>query len=124
MKIVMPLRENNGPESKVTGHPRMAPYFAVVEIDGTRQVSLNIIENPYKGEEHRHEEHHQGGTQFFRFLEGLVPDAFISYNVGEGAFFRFREMGVKMYMPKGHTVKENIDAFIAGELKELAGPSD
>ncbi|MGC8661767.1 MAG: NifB/NifX family molybdenum-iron cluster-binding protein [Nitrososphaeria archaeon] len=124
MRIVMPLKENNGPESRVTGHPRMAPYFAVAEIDGAKQMSLNIIENPYKGEEHHEEHHHQGGTQFFRFLEGLMPDAFISYNVGEGAFFRFKEMGVKMYMPKGHTVKENVQAFTAGELKELAGPSD
>lgn len=121
----MPLKENNGLESRVTGHPRMAPYFAVAEIDGTKQISFNIIENPYKGEEH-HEEHHHagGGTQFFRFLESLMPNAFISYNVGEGAFYRFREMGVKMYMPKGHTVKENVDAFNAGELKELSGPSD
>jgi predicted Fe-Mo cluster-binding NifX family protein len=123
MRIVMPLKENNGLESRVTGHPRMAPYFAVAEIDGTKQVSLNIIENPYKGQHHE-EQHHEGGTQFFRFLEGLMPDAFISYNVGEGAFYRFKEMGVKMYAPKGHTVKENVDAFNAGELKELAGPSD
>lgn len=70
----MPLKENNGLESRVTGHPRMAPYFAVAAIDGTKQVSFNIIENPYKGEEH-HEEHHHagGGTQFFRFLESLMP---------------------------------------------------
>lgn len=121
----MPLKENNGLESRVTGHPRMAPYFAVAAIDGTKQVSFNIIENPYKGEEH-HEEHHHagGGTQFFRFLESLMPMLSFHTMWGKAHSTGSRKWGVKMYMPKGHTVKENVDAFNAGELKELSGPSD
>lgn len=30
----MPVRENNGLESKVTGHPRRSQYFMVAEVNG------------------------------------------------------------------------------------------
>lgn len=91
-------------------------------------MSANITENPYREEnshaDHNHEENQEGINQFFQFLVGLKPDALISYNVGSGVFFRLKELGIKMYIPKGHTVKENIDALKAGVLTEIREPSE
>ena len=127
MKVIMPVRENNGLESRVTGHPRMSPYFAAAEIKGDDLVSADIIDNPYREESHEghhHEGNHEGVNRFFKFLVDLKPDALISYNVGPGAFYRLKEIGIKMYLPNGHTVKENIDALKAGTLKEISEPSE
>ncbi|MEM0097365.1 MAG: NifB/NifX family molybdenum-iron cluster-binding protein [Conexivisphaerales archaeon] len=128
MKVIMPVMENHGIESRVTGHPRMAPYFAVAKINGDDPGTVDIIENPYKEENHHafhhHEGNHEGANQFFKFLTDLEPDVLISYNIGPGAFYRFREIGVKMYLPKGHTVKENIDALKADTLTEISEPLD
>ena len=121
----MPVKENNGFQSRVTGHPKRSPYFAVVEIENSAVKSLNIFENPYREENHHegnHEGHHRGMNQFFKFLMELKPDAIISYTIGPGAFYNFKALGIKMYAPKGHTVKENVDALIAGNLDEMKEP--
>ncbi|MGC9208805.1 MAG: NifB/NifX family molybdenum-iron cluster-binding protein [Nitrososphaeria archaeon] len=123
-RIVMPLRDNSGMSSRVTGHPGRAPYFGVVELEGDQVVSFKIVQNPYASEHDEHQEHHDGHMHggFFAFLVSLRPTAVITYTIGPGAFYRLKDMGIRIYRPKGHTVEENIRAFLSSELEELAQP--
>ncbi len=146
VRIVVPSKEDNGLDSRVTAHPRMAPYLIVVDVDDSGNVvSVKAIPNPYAGEEHeharghghlgrgegmRHDEHgyaygigHGGGAGFFRFLSSLRPDAIIAYTIGPGAFYNAREMGIKVYRPR-RTVGESVRALLAGELEEIREPNE
>jgi len=46
MKIVVPLKDNNGLESVLSDHFGRSPYYAVVEIFNDRVESIKIVENP------------------------------------------------------------------------------
>ena len=131
MRVIAPSKEDDGLDSRVTGHPRMAPYIIVVDVDGSGNVSsVRAVPNPYAGDEHGHEhghgeEHHGhgGGAGFFRFLSSLRPDAIVTYTLGPGAFYNMREMGIRIYRPR-RTVGESVRALLAGELEEMAEPSE
>jgi len=128
MRIFVPLRENNGLNSRVTGHPGRAPFYAVVEVDGDKIVSYQIYENQHakgENEEHEHRGHHEHGGHggaFLRIIFDQKPDAFITYIMGPGAFNVLKQMGIKIYLPKGHTLLESVEGLIRGELKEMREP--
>ncbi len=46
MKIVVPIKNNNGLESILSDHFGHSPYYAVVEIFNDRIESVKIVENP------------------------------------------------------------------------------
>lgn len=156
MRIVALSKENNGLDSRVTAHPRMAPYFIVVDVDDSGNISsVRAIPNPYAederehvhGHEHpgrggvggaEHDEHEHvhglgrglgrgggrgGGAGFFHFLASLRPDAVVTYTIGSGAFYRLREMGIRIYKPR-RTVGESVRALLAGELEEMLEPAE
>ncbi len=59
MRIVALSKEDNGLESRVTAHPRMAPYLIVVDVDDSGNVvSVRAVPNPYAGDERGHEHVH------------------------------------------------------------------
>jgi len=138
MRVIAPSKEDRGLDSRITAHPRMAPYFVVVDVDdGGNVTSIRSIPNPYAGDEHEHhhEEHEHAhgmgmgrgggmGMGFARFLSSLRPDAIITYTAGSGAFQRLTEQGIRIYRPKGHTVGESVKALLAGELREIEEPTE
>lgn len=121
----MPLKDNNGLNSRVTGHPGRAPFYALVEVEGDKIVNYQIYENQHATEEsehHGHHEHEGHGGFFIRTILDHKPDVFITYIMGPGAYNSLKQMGVKIYMPKGHTLEESINGLIKGELKEMKEP--
>ena len=125
MRVFVTLKDNNGLSSRVTGHPGRAPFYAVVEVEGDKIVSYQIYENKHAaevGEGHGHHEHGGHGGPFLRMVLELKPDAFITYTMGPGAYSALKQMGVKIYLPKGHTLQESVEALIKGELKEMKEP--
>ncbi|WP_174448481.1 NifB/NifX family molybdenum-iron cluster-binding protein [Conexivisphaera calida] len=59
MRIVALSKEDNGLDSRVTAHPRMAPYLIVVDVDDSGNiVSVRAVPNPYAGDEREHEHVH------------------------------------------------------------------
>ncbi|MGC9117124.1 MAG: NifB/NifX family molybdenum-iron cluster-binding protein [Conexivisphaera sp.] len=138
MRVIAPSKEDRGLDSRVTAHPRMAPYLIVVDVDDSGNVvSVMAIPNPYAGDERGHGHEHErsgrgeghrghgrgGGAGFFRFLSSLRPDAIVAHTVGPGMFHSAREMGVRIYRPR-RTVGESVRALLAGELEEVVEPSE
>jgi predicted Fe-Mo cluster-binding NifX family protein len=128
MRIFVPLKDNNGLNSRVTGHPGRAPFYAIVEIDVDKIVSYQIYENQHakeENEEHEHHGHHEHGRHggaFLRVILDKKPDVFITYIMGPGVFNALKQMGVKIYLPKGHTLQESVEGLLKGELKEMREP--
>lgn len=122
----MLTRDASGADSRVTGHPGMAPYYTIVEVQDGRIASIRHIKNEMAEkelEEHRaggHEHGHGHRNSFFmKVMEEERPDAVITYTIGPGAAFVLGSMGIKAYYPKGHTVKENVEALLRGELQAI-----
>ncbi len=127
MRVFVPLKDKNGLNSRVTGHPGRAPYYAVVEIEGDKIMNHQIYENQHAAEEseehhHGHHEHGGHGGAFLRIILDQKPDVFITYMMGAGAYNVLKQMGVKIYFPKGHTLQESVEGLIKGELKEMTEP--
>jgi predicted Fe-Mo cluster-binding NifX family protein len=114
-RILMPVEDEKGLDAKLAHHFGRAPYFAVVELD-EKQKPLKVKNEPNRSE-------HMGGAaghSHESFLE-LRPDIVVAYTMGPGALHAFQDAGVTVLQATANTVKDNIEAFKEGKLKELAG---
>jgi predicted Fe-Mo cluster-binding NifX family protein len=113
MKIIVPVDDKTGLEAKVAQHFGRAPFFTVAELDENRQIVIETEANT--GE-------HMGGTGHpHENLLALKPDVIIVQAMGPGGLQSFQNAGTTVLKAEGNTVKEVIDNFKDGKLKELAG---
>ncbi|MEM2741678.1 MAG: NifB/NifX family molybdenum-iron cluster-binding protein [Nitrososphaeria archaeon] len=111
-KIIVPLIEDRGLDSKIAEHFGRAPYFAFVELnDKGEVVSFKIISNVgehFGGQVHTHE----------NILE-LKPDAIIVYGMGPRGLSTFQSHGIAVFKAESDIVRDAIISYSRGELKEL-----
>ena len=111
-RIVIPVIENSGLESKLSEHFGRAPYFMVVEIDSKGEI-VNVEAIPNTSE-------HFGG--FGRPPDKILqlrPTALITYGMGPRALSIFQQARVAVLRANASTVREVIEAFKRNELEEL-----
>jgi len=111
-RIVIPVIENSGLESRLSEHFGRAPYFMVVEIDFKGEI-VNIEAIPNTSE-------HFGG--FGRPPDKILqlrPTALITYGMGPRALSIFQQARVAVLRANASTVREVIEAFKRNELEEL-----
>lgn len=111
-RIVIPVIENSGLESRLSEHFGRAPYFMVVEIDSKGEI-VNIEAIPNTSE-------HFGG--FGRPPDKILqlrPTALITYGMGPRALSIFQQARVAVLKANASTVREVIEAFKRNELEEL-----
>ena len=111
-RIVIPVIENSGLESRLSEHFGRAPYFMVVEIDSKGEI-VNIEAIPNTSE-------HFGG--FGRPPDKILqlrPTALITYGMGPRALSIFQQARVAVLRANAPTVREVIEAFKRNELEEL-----
>ncbi len=113
-RIVIPVEDGTGLEAHLAQHFGRAPNFAIVELNEKGQVSSVKIE-ANKGE-------HMGGVGHpHENLLTLKPDVIIASAMGPGGLNSFQNAGVTVLKAEGNIVKEIINAFNEGKLKELVG---
>jgi predicted Fe-Mo cluster-binding NifX family protein len=111
-RIVVPVVSDNGLESQIAEHFGRAPYFAVVELDESGNVS-NIKTVPNVGE-------HAGGMgQSHDHIVKLKPNAIVVYGMGPRGLTAFQDAGVAVLRADGNTVREVIAAHNEDRLQEL-----
>jgi len=111
-RIVIPVIEDSGLESRLSEHFGRAPYFMVVEIDSKGEI-VNIEAIPNTSE-------HFGG--FGRPPDKILqlrPTALITYGMGPRALSIFQQARVAVLRANASTVREVIEAFKRNELEEL-----
>ena len=111
-RIVIPVIEDSGLESRLSEHFGRAPYFMVVEIDSKGEI-VNIEAIPNTSE-------HFGG--FGRPPDKILqlrPTALITYGMGPRALSIFQQARVAVLRANAPTVREVIEAFKRNELEEL-----
>ena len=112
-RIVIPVEDQAGLDSKVAQHFGRAPYFAVIDLDEKGQAK-KIETLPNTGE-------HMGGTGHpHDILLGLKPNVIVAYGMGPGGLQNFRGKGVWVLKAVDATVKATLDSLRDGKLVELA----
>jgi predicted Fe-Mo cluster-binding NifX family protein len=111
-RIVFPVDEVFGLDSRLSGHFGRAPFFIVVELDEEGKV--------VKQEAVSNTSEHFGGSGFppDRILQ-LKPNAVIAYGMGPRALTRFQQAKVAVLRANSNTVNELISAYNRDELEEL-----
>jgi predicted Fe-Mo cluster-binding NifX family protein len=111
-KIVVPVVNDSGLDSQLAEHFGRTPYFAVVELDESGNVS-NMKTVPNVGE-------HAGGMgQSHDHIVKLKPNAIIVYGMGPRGLSAFQAAGIAVLKADANTLKGNVAAYNEDRLQEL-----
>jgi predicted Fe-Mo cluster-binding NifX family protein len=112
MRIVIPVIDETGINSRLSEHFGRAPYFAIVEVDEKGQVvSQKTVANTG--------EHFGGSGRRADFILQLKPDAIITYGMGPRGLSIYQSVRVAVLRANANTVKQVIEAYNNNELQEL-----
>lgn len=111
-RVIIPVEDEQGINSQVAQHFGRAPYFAIIDIDGS---NLNVKTQPNRGE-------HMGGTGHpHENLLALKPNVIVAHGMGPGGLNNFKNAKVQVLKANANTVKEVITAFNENKLTQLTG---
>jgi predicted Fe-Mo cluster-binding NifX family protein len=109
MRICFPVRKDEGLRSVVYNHFGSALAFVIVD---TEENSLTTVKN-----EATH--HPQGACTPIESLIKMQINFVIVGAIGTGAIMKLNLENIEVYRSAGTTVKDNLDLFLAGSLREL-----
>ncbi|WEU40168.1 MAG: NifB/NifX family molybdenum-iron cluster-binding protein [Candidatus Odinarchaeum yellowstonii] len=114
--IVIPVEEDKGDNSKLSQHFGRAPYLAIVEIKENNQYTIQIKPNSSQ---------HFGGYGLpSENILKYKPDAVITYGMGPRAIQILSSNNVEILSATSPTLKENIEKYLKGQLKNQVEPCD
>ncbi|MBD3248718.1 dinitrogenase iron-molybdenum cofactor biosynthesis protein [Candidatus Woesearchaeota archaeon] len=93
------------------------PYFFIIEIEDKKTKHAKAIENTAA------QQAGGAGITSAQIVADEGVDAVIAVNVGPRAFDVFSQLEIKIYNTEPCTVKQAVQRFIAGELKEASTPT-
>jgi predicted Fe-Mo cluster-binding NifX family protein len=109
MQICIPVVEDRGLDSRVSGHFGSAPGFMLVD---TESGACRLLEN--------HNDHHAHGMcQPLAVLAGEQVDGIVVGGIGMGALMKLQAAGVTVYRAMHPTVAETVAAFKGGTLQPV-----
>ena len=116
-KIVIPVKEENGIESKICNIFSRAKFFAIVSIKDKKVEDIKFKRNPFQDKEIR------AGLAVAKFLLAEKPDILITKEMGPIAFHTLRDNLVEIYKADQDTVKQVIEEFLSERLARLGEPT-
>ena len=112
MNLCIPMTEDKGLQSQVSGHFGSAPFFAIVDPDTG---AFRVIPN-------QDSHHSHGACHPLAALSGQGVDSVAVSAIGAGALDRLQTGGVRVYLSEQPVVEGVVAAFKAGTLR-LASPA-
>jgi predicted Fe-Mo cluster-binding NifX family protein len=106
MQICIPVIEDHGLESRVSGHFGSAPAFMIVD---TESLACRAIGN-------NNQHHAHGMCQPLAALAGEAVDGIVVGGIGMGALMKLQAAGITVYRAVHATVGETAAAFQEGSL--------
>ena len=117
VKILIPVSDNNGLDSKIIDHFGRAKYFLFVTIKNKKIISFYIKKNVYIEEKIR-----AGLLTAKNILDEKINVLFVK-KIGEISFHTLRDSFVDIYLINTNNAKQAISNFMEGELKKLDKPT-
>ena len=103
-------------ESQVDTRFGRCPYFIIVDIENKKIKGKKIIKNEAMAQRGG------AGISAAEVVGNEKVSAVITVNIGPRAVGIIQQLGIKIYQAQG-TVKEVIQNFIGGKLKEIKSPT-
>ena len=112
MNLCIPVTDDKGLQSPVSGHFGSAPSFMIVDSD------TGVCRTVSNGDAH----HSHGACQPLASLTGQGVDAVVVGGIGAGALSKLQAVGVRVFLSVQPTVEAVVAAYKAGTLP-LATPA-
>ena len=110
MQICIPVIEDRGLESRVSGHFGSAPAFMIVD---TESLVCRAIGN-------NNQHHAHGRCQPLAALAGEEVDGIVVGGIGMGALMKLQAAGITVFRAEHPTVAEAVCAYKDGRLQPVA----
>ncbi len=123
MRVAVPVVKS-GEKYLLVPHFGRAPSLAIAEVEGGSYAVVEVFENPHVAHEHGR------GAALIGELARRGVSAVLTLGIGHGAFYRLRELGVRVYYvapPPGRktvTLEEALDMLLSGRAEEAAEPRE
>jgi len=111
-RVLVPVMDDKGLDSRLSAHFGRAPYFALVELD-EEGTPLKVEVLPNEGE------HFGFGRKAKDIALSYGPDAVIVLSIGPGAIEGLKGSGIKVLRGRGTSLRDVLSSFARGELEEL-----
>ena len=109
MRIAIAVEDKNDIKSKVSHHFGRSPYFVIVDMDESKNISkLEIIKNPY------YESHSPGDIPEFIHKQNI--DIMIVGGIGRRALEFFNQYGIKVATGASGTVSDALNLYFSNKL--------
>ncbi|RCK77147.1 MAG: hypothetical protein ANABAC_3572 [Anaerolineae bacterium] len=112
MRIAVTAENNHGLDSVVAQHFGHAPYFILVDVDNNTIKAIQAVVNPFA-------ENHQPG-QIPAFIHTQQANVILSGGMGGRAIEFFEQYGIKAATGASGTVRQALENYFGGNLKEAA----
>ena len=112
VRIVVPVVDESGLDSRISEHFGRTPFFAVINLDEKGQV-IEQKTVPNAGE------HFGGGGRRAGFILNLKPNVIIAHGMGPRGISIYQSERVAVLRANADTVKDVIAAYNRGGLEEL-----
>lgn len=112
MRILMPVIEDSGLQSRLAEHFGRTPYFSILELDEKGAVKGQEVV-PNAGE------HFGGGGRRADYILKLKPNVIIVHGMGPRGLQAYQSVNVAVLRAKGDTVEKVFEAYSNNELEEL-----
>ena len=110
MKVLVPLIELRGTDSRLSDHFGRAPYYALIHLEGGK-VSIDYLENP-----------RTKGIKPGEFFSKLGIDyVVVKGGIGARALNILRSVGTEVLITEADTLAEVIDELRKGTLRRFEG---
>lgn len=110
MKLCIPVSQDLGLKSAISGHFGGAPLFVIID---TETGSLQSVKN-------QNEHHSHGMCHPLKSLAGHEIDAVVCVGIGAGALNKLNASGIKVFKSDGKTVEDLVGAFKNSSLSEFS----
>jgi len=123
MRIAVPVVKS-GDKILLVPHFGRAPSFAIIDLDGNSYRIVEIFQNTFLTSSHGR------GVGIVNELVKKGVNTLVSLGAGYGAYYRLRELGIKIYYvtpPQGKktmTLQEAMEMFLTGKAEEATGPRE
>lgn len=113
MNLCIPVMNDQGLDSRVSGHFGSAPCFAIVDSE-TR--ACRVVPNA-------NQHHGHGGCHPVAAIAGLGVDGVLVGGIGAGALSHLQAAGIRVWKADGSTVAAALEAYAAGAPIEMTPAS-
>lgn len=112
IKIIVPVEDDKGLSAQLAEHFGRAPFYALISLDENKQITnVETIRNMgehFGGEGHMHD-----------YILKSKPDVIITPGMGPRGLSNFQRERIAVLKANADTLKEVIDAYKSGTLKEI-----